>query len=96
MSDEEIPFQLEPIAFRDDDGSWRPRIRVYVEFPDHGLEEIVLESREEVTFDEESQARTYSERLGLKYLLDRAREDAEDDQADGQLGRQDSNLQPPG
>lgn len=75
MSDEEIPFQLEPIAFRDDDGSWRPRVRVYVEFPDHGLEEIVLESGEEVTFDEESDARTYSERLGLQYLLDRARGD---------------------
>lgn len=75
MSDEEIPFQFDPIPIRDDDGSWRPRIRVYVEFPDHGLEEIVLESGEGVTFDGESEARTYSERLGLKYLLDRARGD---------------------
>lgn len=74
MSDEEVPFQLDPIPWRDDDGAWRPKVRVFTEFPGEGLEEVVLESRREVRFGEESEARTYSERLGLKYLLDRARE----------------------
>lgn len=74
MSDEEVPFQLAPVPWQDEDGAWRPKVRVYTEFPGEGLEEVILESRREVTFRDEVEARTYSERLGLKYLLDRARE----------------------
>lgn len=81
MTEEEVPFQLEPIPWKDERGAWRARVRVYTEFPGEGLEETVLESREAVGFDDEAEARTYSERLGLKYLLDRARAAESDGEA---------------
>lgn len=78
MSEEEVPFQLDPVPWQDEEGAWRPKVRVYTEFPGEGIEEVVLESLRDVAFEEESEARTYSERLGLKYLLDRAREEEPD------------------